>query len=137
MRRTFLLTALLAIVFTSAAVVAQQAQSPAAPPRQPSPRGMPQAALDEMLIRFPLPPGQEADADIDGRQMHKRDRAGRHRATVPRSGAPEILGRLIGTSADAESAQWLVGKLNAAGLTDVRIQPLDGGMNYALNITIP
>ena len=72
MRRTFLLTALLAIVFTSAAVVAQQAQSPAAPPRQPSPSGMPQAALDEILIRFPLPPGQEADADIDGRQMHKR-----------------------------------------------------------------
>lgn len=52
-------------------------------------------------------------------------------------GHPKFWGRLIGTSVDAESAQWLVGKLNAAGLTDVRIQPLDGGMNYALNITIP
>ena len=70
MRRTLLLPGLLAIV-SSVALSAQQAQSPAAPPRQPSPSGMPQAALDEMLIRFPLPRGQEAYGNIDGRQMHK------------------------------------------------------------------
>jgi hypothetical protein len=66
-----MLPGLLAIVFTSGALVAQEAQGPAAPPRHPSPGGMSQATLDEMLIRFPLPPGQEAYVDIDGRQMHK------------------------------------------------------------------
>jgi len=126
MRRAFLLPCLLAIVFTTVAVVAQQAQSPAAPPRQPSPSGMPQATLDEMLIRFPLPPGQEVYADIDGRQMHKYvieqvNIARRYRD----QGHPKFWGRLIGTTGDAESAQWMVGKLKAAGLTDVRIQPLD------------
>ena len=87
---------------------------------------MSQATLDEMLIRFPLPPGQEAYADIDGRQMHKdvieqANIARRYRD----QGHPKFWGRIIGTSADAESAQWLVGKFKAAGLTDVRIQPLD------------
>ena len=123
MRRTFEPACLLAIVFTTA-VVAQQAQSPAAPPRHPSPSGMPQATLDDMLIRFPLPPGQEAYSDIDGRKMHKHvieqaNMARRYRD----QGHPKFWGRIIGTSADAESAQWLVGKLKAAGLTDVRIQP--------------
>ena len=87
---------------------------------------MPQATLDEMLIRFPLPPGQEAYANIDGRQMHKYvieqvNIARRYRD----QGHPKFWGRLIGTSGDAESAQWMVEKLKAAGLTDVRIQPFD------------
>ena len=87
---------------------------------------MSQATLDEMLIRFPLPPGQEAYADIDGRKMHKDvieqvNMARRYRD----QGHPKFWGRIIGTSADAESAQWLVGKFKAAGLTDVRIQSLD------------
>ena len=125
MRRTPVLPGLLAIIFTSA-VVAQQTQNPAAPPRNPSPSGMPQATLDDMLIRFPLPPGQDAYADIDGRQIHKRvieqvEIAHRYRD----QGHPKFWGRLIGTSGDAESAEWLVGKFRAAGLTDVRIQPLD------------
>ena len=77
---------------------------------------MSQATLDEMLIRFPLPPGQEAYADIDGRQMHKdvieqANMARRYRD----QGHPKFWGRIIGTSADAESAQWLVGKFKAAG----------------------
>jgi hypothetical protein len=87
---------------------------------------MPQATLDDMLIRFPLPPGQQAYADIDGRKMHKdvieqANMARRYRD----QGHPKFWGRIIGTSADAESAEWLVGKLKAAGLTDVRIQPFD------------
>ena len=40
-------------------------------------------------------------------------------------GHPKFWGRITGTSSDAESADWLAGKFKAAGLSDVRIQPLD------------
>ena len=40
-------------------------------------------------------------------------------------GHPKFWGRIIGTSADAESAEWLLAKFKAAGMTDVRSQPLD------------
>jgi hypothetical protein len=131
MRRRFLLLGALsacvvAIVLTGRAQVAQQGQGPAAPPRHPSPSGMSQATLDEMLIRFPLPPGQEAYAGIDGRRMHK---SVIEQANIARryrdQGHPKFWGRIIGTSGDAESADWLVAKFKAAGLTDVRIQPFD------------
>ena len=76
MRRTVALLLLLsaclaAVVLTCRAQTAQQASGPAAPPRLPSPSGMSQATLDDMLIRFPLPPGQEVYADIDGKRMHR------------------------------------------------------------------
>jgi hypothetical protein len=117
---------LVAVVLTGRAQVAQQGQSPAAPPRNPSPATMSQATLDEMLIRFPLPPGQEAYADIDGRRMHKYVIEQAHIARRYRDqGHPKFWGRIIGTSSDAESAEWLVAKFRTAGLTDVRSQPLD------------
>ena len=36
-------------------------------------------------------------------------------------GHPKFWGRIIGTSADAEDADWMLAKFKAAGLTDVRI----------------
>ena len=51
--------------------------------------------------------------------------AGEHRPPLSRQGHPKFWGRITGTSADAESAEWLVAKFKAAGLSDVRIQPLD------------
>src|SRR5690348_8807778 len=36
----------------------------------------------------------------------------------------QFWGRITGTSADEENAQWLLAKLRAIGLTDVREQPL-------------
>src|SRR6187200_2992614 len=120
-------SSLMAIAFTSAALVAQQPQqAPAAPPRHPSPANMDQATLDDMLIRFPLPAGQEAYADLDGKKMHRyvveqAQIARRYRD----QGHPKFWGRIIGTSADAESATWLANKFKAVGMTDVRIQPLD------------
>ncbi len=38
---------------------------------------------------------------------------------------PKFWGRIIGTSGDAESAEWLAGRFKALGLSDVRIQPFD------------
>ncbi len=41
------------------------------------------------------------------------------------SGRPKFWGRLIGTSGDRETAEWLAAKFKSLGLSDVRIQPLD------------
>ena len=41
------------------------------------------------------------------------------------SGHPKFWGRIIGTSSDAESAEWLAQRLRAVGASDVRIQPFD------------
>jgi hypothetical protein len=87
---------------------------------------MSQATLDDMLIRFPLPSGQEAYADIDGKRMHRyvieqADIARRYRD----QGHPKYWGRIIGTSADVEDVDWMLAKFQSAGLTDVRRQPLD------------
>ena len=38
---------------------------------------------------------------------------------------PKFWGRITGTSSDHESAEWLAAKFKSAGLSDVRIQPLD------------
>ena len=120
-------SSLMAIVLTGAALVAQQPQqSPAAPPRHPSPANMDQAKLDDMLIRFPLPAGQQAYADIDGKKIHRyvveqAQIARRYRD----QGHPKFWGRIIGTSADAEDVEWMLAKFKAAGLTDVRSQPFD------------
>ena len=38
---------------------------------------------------------------------------------------PKFWGRITGTSSDRESAEWLAAKFKTAGLSDVRIQPLD------------
>jgi hypothetical protein len=40
-------------------------------------------------------------------------------------GHPQFWGRIIGTEADAENGRWLLAKLKAIGLADVREQPFD------------
>jgi hypothetical protein len=97
MRRVLLLLGVLsvavaAMVFSVRGLVAQQTPVPAAPPRHPSPATMSQAMLDEMLIRFPLPPGRKRTptSTVDG--CTNTSLAGEHRPEVPRSGPPEILG---------------------------------------------
>jgi hypothetical protein len=41
------------------------------------------------------------------------------------NGHPQFWGRIIGTEADAENGRWLMEKLKAIGLSDVREQPFD------------
>jgi hypothetical protein len=104
----------------------QQSQSPAAPARNPSPANMPLATLQDMFIRFPLPPGAEAYANIDGRHLHQYVT---EQAAISRryrdAGHPRFWGRIIGTSADAEDAEWMLARFRAAGLSDVHSQPYD------------
>jgi hypothetical protein len=114
MRRKLLLLGILsaclaAAVLTGRAQVAQQVQGPAAPPRHPSPNGMSQATLDEMLIRFPLPPGQDAYADIDGKYVIEQ-------ANI----AEDIVTRVIQSSGVASSAHPAMPRVRNGWLRDSR-----------------
>lgn len=81
---------------------------------------------DDALLRWPLPPGAEKFAAIDGKRMHRDVVA---QALISRryrdDGHPKFWGRIIGTSSDAESAEWLAGRFRAEGLSEVRVQPFD------------
>jgi hypothetical protein len=67
--------------------------------------------------------GGEIKARLDGRAvLYVEEQAAISRRYRDR-GHPKFWGRIIGTSADAESAEWLANKFRAAGLSDVR--PLD------------
>jgi hypothetical protein len=101
-----------------------------APPPSPSGLVTPRAdlypALDDAFLQWPLPSGAERYRAIDGRRMHEDvvEQAlisRRYRDTVH----PKFWGRITGTSSDRESTEWLASKFTAAGLSDVRIQPLD------------
>jgi hypothetical protein len=97
-------------------IVAQLSQGPAAPSRNSTPANMPLATLQDMFIRFPLPTGQEAYANIDGRHLHQfvveeADISRKYRD----AGHPKFWGRIIGTSADAEDVEWMIAKFKAYG----------------------
>jgi len=113
-------------VVANALVVGQQTQGPAAPARNASPANMPLDTLQDMFVRFPLPPGENAYADIDGKRMH---RYVVEQAAISRryrdAGHPKFWGRIIGTSADAEDVEWMMQRFKAVGLTDVHTQPHD------------
>jgi hypothetical protein len=91
-----------------------------------APPAFPQSRIDEALIPFPLPAGEEAYASIDGREMYGyvvelAEISRRYRD----NGHPKYWGRIIGSSADQETAEWLAGNFKRLGLSEVRIQPLD------------
>jgi hypothetical protein len=91
-----------------------------------TPRAALYPRLDDAFLRWPLPPGADRYGAIDGKRMH-RDVV--EQSLISRryrdQGHPKFWGRITGTSSDAESAEWLAAKFKAAGLSDVRIQPLD------------
>jgi hypothetical protein len=94
------------------------AQSLAAP-------AFPLSRVENALIEFPLPKGAEAYRAIDGKKMHKyvvelADISRRYRD----AGHPKFWGRIMGTSSDVETNDWIAAKFKALGLSDVRIQPL-------------
>jgi hypothetical protein len=82
-------------------------------------------ALEPALLEWPLAPADQAYARIDGKHLH---RYVEEQAAISRryrdQGHPKFWGRIIGTSADAESADWLARSFKSIGLSDVRIQPL-------------
>ena len=106
------------VVIAGGLVSTQQAPG-AAPPASPD-------LADDSLLRWPLPAGAEKFAAIDGKRMHRDVVA---QAMISRryrdAGHPKFWGRIIGTSSDTESAEWLAARFRDAGLSEVRIQPFD------------
>ncbi len=87
---------------------------------------LPLSKVQDSLIEFPLPKGEQAYASIDGKKMHQyvveqAEIADRYRD----SGHPQFWGRIIGTSSDTETNVWLANKFTSFGLSDVHIQPVD------------
>ena len=126
-RRSIWSMVLCAVIVSFAAIEQGSAQQPAAPQSAPvTSRADLYPQLDDAFLRWPLPPGAEAYATIDGKRMH-RDVV--EQTLISRryrdSGHPKFWGRITGTSSDQESAAWLAGKFKSAGLSDVKIQPLD------------
>jgi hypothetical protein len=101
---------MLAVFVLGAAIHAQSS-----PPQKPA----------DALLEWPLSPDSRAYGRIDGRQLH---RYVEEQAAIARryrdQGHPKFWGRIIGTSADAESAEWLAKTFTSIGMSDVRIQPL-------------
>jgi hypothetical protein len=116
----------LAVSIASARRSSAQQSPSASPPAAVTPRAERYPRLDDAFLRWPLPAGAERYGAIDGRRMH-RDVV--EQALISRryrdSVHPKFWGRITGTSSDAESAAWLAAKFKAAGLSDVRSQPLD------------
>ncbi len=105
------------------------ATAPATPPAARPSAQIPAPALyklDEAFLEWPLPPGRSAYAAIDGKRIHEYvadlTAISRHYRD---QGHPQFWGRIIGTSADSETAEWMLQKLRRAGLSDVHAQPFD------------
>src|SRR5215472_8669671 len=115
MQRLLLMTAgTMGLCFLCAA----QAQTPAA--RLPPMKAL--HPLDDSYLVWQVPDSQKAYASIDGNHLKQyvEDQSAISRRY--RDAGHQFWGRIIGSEADAENAQWLMDKLRKAGLTDVRQQ---------------
>src|SRR6516162_447362 len=114
--------ATLALLMAARSLV--RAQQPAQVPPGSQPIGI--SVADDEYLRWPLAASDQAYGTIDGKRLH---RYVAEQAAISRryrdQGHPKFWGRIIGTSSDQESAEWLAAKFKAAGLADVRIQRLD------------
>jgi hypothetical protein len=104
---------------------AQQAQSnPAGRGRGAPPA--PVFTLDNNFLSWRLLPDEKVYESIDGRHLLQSvsDLAAISRRYRD-AGHPQFWGRIIGSSADEETARWLMAKLTQIGLTDVHMDPID------------
>ncbi|HMD36007.1 MAG TPA: M28 family peptidase [Vicinamibacterales bacterium] len=125
----FMLTALAAV--TGVASRATQAPPSSAAEPHTTVLAVPATNLEDALLEWPLSPGEQAYRKIDGKHLH---RYVEEQAAISRryrdQGHPKFWGRIIGSSADAENAEWLANIFKALGMSDVRIQPLDLGPQW-------
>jgi hypothetical protein len=82
--------------------------------------------LEDSYLRWRLVPAEQAYLSIDGKHLKQyvEDQTAISRR-YRNHGHPQFWGRITGTEADAENAQWLADKFRKIGLSDVREQSLD------------
>ena len=106
------------------------AQRPATTPAQPQADrpARPTAATftRSSQVGGRLAPSEQAYAAIDGAHLmqYVNDQTAISRRYRDH-GHPQFWGRIIGTEADAENAQWMLDKFRQIGLSDVRTQSFD------------
>jgi hypothetical protein len=111
---------------TFALAAAGFAQAPSQPPAPRSQEPMkPLYVLEDSYLKWRLLPAEQPYAAIDGK--HLKEYVGDQTAVSRRyrDSGHQFWGRIIGTEADAENAQWLLGKFRNAGLADVHEQSFD------------
>src|SRR5262249_48786379 len=84
-----------------------------------------QKSLDEAYLRWNVAPADQAYSSIDG--QHLKGYVG-HQAAIStkyHAAGHQFWGRIGGTEADEENAQWLMDKFRDAGLSDVHQQMFD------------
>ncbi len=94
-------------------------------PRAPQPPMKALHPLDESYLNWPVTPENKAYTSIDGQHLkgYVEEQAAISRRY--RDKGHQFWGRIIGTEADNENAQWMMAKMKAAGLTDVHQQLFD------------
>jgi len=82
--------------------------------------------LEESYLRWNLAKSDQIYASIDGHVLKEyvNDQTAISRRYRD-NGHPQFWGRIAGTEADEENAQWLLAKFRKAGLADVRQQSFD------------
>jgi hypothetical protein len=81
--------------------------------------------LQDSFQHWPLPENDKQYAAIDGQHIESYMREVTAIAQQSRDDGNQFWGRIAGTKYDLESDQWLMKKLQDAGLKDVRRQELD------------
>lgn len=116
-----------AVISASVIVVGCSSQPSRQPPQQaPSAAASSPNGLPLPFVHWPVRPGNEPYAAIDGQHLHQY--VVEHAAISRRyrdQGHPQSWGRFVGTSGDEESIQWFLKKYKEIGLADVHAQPLD------------
>ncbi len=87
--------------------------------------GRPRYVLEDSYLRWPLSPGTRKYAAIDGNHIKSYVNEITAIAEQSRTDGNQYWGRIVGTRYDLETDQWLMQKLKAAGVQDVRRQELD------------
>src|SRR5258707_10978381 len=127
MTRNTLIPVTLFLTAGASLLSAQQAATPTSQP--PADRPARQAAATftrTSQVAGRLAPSEQAYAVIDGSHLmqYVNDMTAISRRYRD-NGHPQFWGRIIGTEADAENAQWLLGKFKTIGLSDAREQSFD------------
>jgi peptidase M28-like protein len=80
---------------------------------------------DDAYLHWPLPPGEEAYADIDGLKMKAQIPEITAISRKSRDDGNQFWGRIAGTPYDRMMADWVAGQFKAIGLEQVRQQQID------------
>jgi hypothetical protein len=130
MNKTLILsTAVLTAALAAALVQAQGRGAPAGQPTAAAGRGARAAGEPAHKrtaeIGWRLSPSDQTYASIDGAHLKQYVEELTAMSRRYRDRGHQFWGRITGTEADAENAQWMLAKFKQIGLSDVREQTLD------------